>query len=190
MITRPVGENSKTVGINLQQEIADTLERQASSLRLSSEDYINTILKNWFNSVENADCRRCRPDMYRICELESHLRVELKDDFCFGTIRTIIHNVTSLPLYTSMDDIWLIGKHHALISMGDIEELVADFRCVCSRSATRKKTAVVVDEGRATESIVQLWVEGVDKQLPFECSMFHTLAEAESWLGVAESNVA
>jgi len=189
MTTSPVGINSKTVGINLRQDMADTLERHASSLQLSSEDYMNTILKNWFNSAGNAACRKCRPDMYKIHELESHLRVELKDDFCFGTIRTIIHNVTSLPLYASMDDIWLIGKHHALISLGDIEELVADFRCQCSRSATRKKTAVVVDEG-LTESIVQLWTEGVDKQLPFECSMFHTLAEAEAWLGMADSTVA
>ena len=187
MATDPIGK--KTIGINLRQNMADTLERRAGSMQLSSEDYLNTILKQWFDSVGNADCRKCRPDMYKIHELESHLRVELEDDFCFGTIRTIIHNVTSLSLYTSMDDIWLIGKHHASISLGDIEELVDDFRCLCSRSATRKKTAVVVDEG-LTESMVQLWVEGVDKQLPFECSMFHTLAEAEEWLGVAASKVA
>ena len=188
MATNPAGKNTKPIGINLRQEITDTLEHRASSMQLSSEDYLNTILKQWFDSVGNADCRKCRPDMYKIHELESHLRVELKDNFCFGTIRTIMHNVTSLPQYASMDDIWLIGKHHALVSLGDIEPLVSDFRCLCPRSATRKKTALVVDKG-LTESIVRLWAKGVDKQLTFECSVFHTLAEAESWLGVEAARV-
>jgi hypothetical protein len=98
MSTIPVAVNGRALDINLLPETADTLERHASSLQLSSEEYLNTILKNWFNAVESVDCRRCGHDMYRISERESHLRVELKDDFCFGTIRTIIRNLTSLPV--------------------------------------------------------------------------------------------
>lgn len=117
------------------------------------------------------------------------MQVTFEDDFTYSTIRTIIRHETLLPQYTRMDDVWLIGKHQALITLGDLETMVADFKCMCPRNASRKKTAIVVDQG-LTEAIVLLWIKQSEARMPFTCRVFHTLQEAESWLGVAESKVA
>ena len=127
--------------------------------------------------------------MYKITTHENHLLVTIKEDFSYNAIKAILHHEAGLPEYAGMNDIWLVGQHHALISLGDLETVVADFVRMCPANATRQKTAIVVDPG-LTESIMRIWARGVDRQLQFECRVFHTMDEAEAWLGVAESKVA
>ena len=91
--------------------------------------------------------------------------------------------------YARMNDIWLIGKHRALLSIEDLVSMVADFKCMCPRNATRQKTAVVVEPG-LTEAIVQLWIKEAENRIPFTCRVFHTIAEAEKWVGSSVPTVA
>ena len=80
-----------------------------------------------------------------------------------------------------MNDIWWVGRHRALVTLGDLETMVADLRERCPRDATRKKTAIVVDQG-LTEAILKLWVKAAGNRIPFKLWVFHTLEEAEAWL--------
>jgi hypothetical protein len=121
--------------------------------------------------------------MYRIQKNSNHLLVEFLDDFDILMIQTIIRHETMLREYADMDDIWLIGNHRADINLSDLETMAQDFQCRCSSDAKRKKTAIVVDEG-LTEAILQLWVKEAESRVPFEIQIFHTLEEAEAWLGV------
>jgi hypothetical protein len=127
--------------------------------------------------------------MYKITTHENHMLVKFNEDFTCSTIRTIIRHETLLPQYTRMNDIWLIGKYHALVTLDHLESMAADFKCLCPRNASRKKTAIVVNEG-LTEAIILLWVKQPESRIPFELRVFHTLAEAKEWLGIAESKVA
>jgi hypothetical protein len=127
--------------------------------------------------------------MYEIRKYDSHLRVEFKDDFDYSMVKTIIHHETMLKEYPDTNDIWLVGKHHADIRLGELETMVKDFHCRCPRGATRTKTAVVVNEG-LTGAILELWVNALQKRVAFDIRIFHTLDEAEGWLGVAAEKVA
>jgi hypothetical protein len=174
----------KTISLNVPLDVAEELERRANAMQLPTEDYFNIILKQWVGSGKNDSCKKSKLGLYKIRERDDHLRVVLEDDFCHGTVKTIIHHVTSMPKYAEMNDLWLIGKHQALVSLGDIAPIVTDFKCLCPSNTTRQKTAVVVAPGH-TEFVVRLWVTGVNKHLPFEARVFHELGEAEEWLGVA-----
>ena len=127
--------------------------------------------------------------MYKIHTFQNHLLVKFEEDFDCNAIKAIIHHETRMPEYERMNDIWLIEKHHALVSLGDLETLVQDFRCRCPRNAIRRKTALVAELG-LTEAILQLWVKEAKNRVPFDMQIFHTLEEAEVWLGVAEPTVA
>jgi hypothetical protein len=50
MGTNPVGKNTKTIGINMTKEVADELEKRASSMHLSTSKYCKVILTEWLNS--------------------------------------------------------------------------------------------------------------------------------------------
>ena len=123
--------------------------------------------------------------MYYIRKNRDHLLVEFKDDFDCNTIRAIIHHVTMLKEYPEKDDIWLIGEYRADIRLGDLDLLVNDFCCQCSRDTTHKKTAFVAEQG-LTRSIIELWISDVQERLPFELQIFDTLADAHSWVGITE----
>ncbi len=127
--------------------------------------------------------------MYYIKKNRDHLLVEFKDNFDCNAIRAIIHHVTLLKEYPNTDDIWLIGGHRADIRLGDMETLVNDFCCHCSRDTTHKKTAFVAELG-LTRSIIELWMSAAKKRLPFELQIFETLEQARCWLGIAEERVA
>jgi len=51
------------------------------------------------------------------------------------------------------------------------------------------KTAIVVEEG-LTKAIVQLWIKDLAAKVPFKIRIVHSLADAQKWLGVADSMVA
>jgi hypothetical protein len=127
--------------------------------------------------------------MYEIRKERDHLRVEFQEDFNYPMIKTIIHHETMLKEYPDTNDIWLVGKHRADIRLGELETMVREFHCLCPADATRTKTAIVVDEG-LTGAILEIWVNALQKRVTFDIKIFHTLDEAQEWLGVAESMVA
>ena len=123
--------------------------------------------------------------MYSISRNDGYLMVKFIDDIDFPMILAAIHHETMLGDYADTNDIWLIGKYRVAIQLGEIDMLTSEFQCRCPRDATRTKTAVVVDAG-LTGSIVELWVNSIQKIVPFEIGIFRTLDEAKSWLGVLE----
>ena len=76
--------------------------------------------------------------MYEIRKERDHLLVEFLDDFDYLMVQTIIRHETMLKEYPDTNDIWLVGKHHANIRLGELEamveansptEAVVKFRC-------------------------------------------------------------
>lgn len=127
--------------------------------------------------------------MYEISKYDSHLQVEFKCDFDYPLVQMIIHHETMMKEYPDTNDIWLVGKHHADIRLGELDTMVQEFHCLCPTDSTRTKTAVVVNEG-LTGAILELWANALQKRVAFDIRIFHTLNEAESWLGVTEEQVA
>ena len=126
--------------------------------------------------------------MYSIQEYGDCLRVGFNGDFDCSTVQTIIHHETALPEYRSTNDIWVIGSHRARIRLGEIETMVREFHCRCTRDGDRTKTAIVVDEG-FTHSIIELWVSALLKKVPFEIRIFNELEDAEVWLAQSREHV-
>ena len=127
--------------------------------------------------------------MYKVTNNEDYLVVRFKANFTCNDLRIIIRHELLVPECAHMNDIWLIGKHHAQISMGELLSIIDDFKHLHPKHAEGKKTAIVVEQG-LTEAIMQLLANGLKNQLPFECRLFHKLEEAEAWMGVAETKVA
>ena len=50
MATNPVGKNTKTIGINMSEKMADDLEKRAESMHLSTSKYCKIILSQWLAS--------------------------------------------------------------------------------------------------------------------------------------------
>lgn len=50
MATNPVGKGTKTIGINMNSEMADELEKRAKSMQISTSRYCKVILSNWMES--------------------------------------------------------------------------------------------------------------------------------------------
>lgn len=48
--TNPVGKGTKTIGINVKQEMAEELERRAKSMQISTGAYVKIILGEWLTS--------------------------------------------------------------------------------------------------------------------------------------------
>jgi len=115
--------------------------------------------------------------------------VEFLDSFDYSMIQSIIRHETMMKEYPYTNDIWLIGKHHANIRLGELETMVREFQCLCPTDATRTKTAVVVDEG-LTGAIFELWVKGIHKRMAFDVKIFHSLDEAKDWLEIDVAEVA
>ena len=127
--------------------------------------------------------------MYEIRKQRGHLLVEFLDNFDYPMIQTIIRHETMLKEYPDTNDIWLIGKHHANIRLGELEMMVQEFHCLCPTDAARTKTAVVVNQG-LTGAILELWVNALQKRVAFDIKIFHALDEAKAWLVATESRVA
>ncbi|HSR88290.1 MAG TPA: hypothetical protein VLL07_05010 [Pontiella sp.] len=126
--------------------------------------------------------------MYNISRQNGYLMVKFIDDIDFPMILAAIHHETMLGDYADTNDIWLIGKSRVAIQLGEIEILASEFQCRCPRDATRAKTAIVVDAG-LTGSIVELWVNSIQRKVPFEIEIFRTLDEAKSWVGSGDTTM-
>ena len=127
--------------------------------------------------------------MYEIRKHDNHLLVEFLGDFNYPMVQTIIRHESMLKEYPDTNDIWLIGKHHADIRLGELEMMVREFIGLYPTDATRTKTAIVVNEG-LSKAILELWVNGLQKHVAFDIKLFPTQEEAEAWLGIAKERVA
>jgi len=45
-----IGKGKKTIGINMQKEMVDELEKRAASMHLSTSKYCKIILADWLSS--------------------------------------------------------------------------------------------------------------------------------------------
>ena len=50
MTTHQQGKGTKTIGINMQQKMADELEKRAASMQISTGKYCKLILGQWLES--------------------------------------------------------------------------------------------------------------------------------------------
>ena len=50
MATNPVGKNTKTIGINMSQKMANELEKRATSMHISKSKYCKILLQQWLDS--------------------------------------------------------------------------------------------------------------------------------------------
>ena len=50
MATNPIGKDTKTIGLNMSAEMADEIEKRASSMHLSTSKYCKLILMEWMSS--------------------------------------------------------------------------------------------------------------------------------------------
>ena len=50
MASHPVGKDTKTIGINMSEKMADELEKRAESMHLSTGKYCKIILAQWLDS--------------------------------------------------------------------------------------------------------------------------------------------
>lgn len=50
MATNPIGKNTKTIGINMPDKMADELEARATSMHISTSKYCKIILYKWLES--------------------------------------------------------------------------------------------------------------------------------------------
>ncbi len=50
MATNPIGKGTKTIGINMDEKMADDLEKRAASMHISKSKYCKIILKQWIAS--------------------------------------------------------------------------------------------------------------------------------------------
>ena len=50
MATNPIGKGTKTIGINMNEKMADELERRATSMHISKSSYCKIILQQWLDS--------------------------------------------------------------------------------------------------------------------------------------------
>ena len=50
MATNPIGKDTKTIGINMNNKMADELEKRAQSMHLSTSKYCKVILQQWLDS--------------------------------------------------------------------------------------------------------------------------------------------
>ena len=57
MATNPIGKGTKTVGLNMTQEMADELERRAASMHLSVSKYVKLVLAQWLESGKKLKLR-------------------------------------------------------------------------------------------------------------------------------------
>jgi hypothetical protein len=50
MATNPIGKGTKTIGLSMSKQMADDLEKRATSMHLSVSKYCKLILSEWMKS--------------------------------------------------------------------------------------------------------------------------------------------
>ncbi len=119
--------------------------------------------------------------MYTFQKNSDHMLVKFENDFDCAELTKLIQLATADREYPDTNDIWLVGPHHAVMSMGDLISIMDSFCSCCPQNCNQRRTAFVADHG-TTEGFLGLMAKGMGRKLPFECRLFHTLAEAQEWL--------
>lgn len=120
--------------------------------------------------------------MYQVSRDEHCIMVELKQDFDYGILKEIIYNEIMISDAMHLHDIWLVGQHRAHLRLGELQNIVDDFRKLCPKGMRHKKSAIVVDPG-LTEAILKLLADGIQMRLPITCRTFRAVDEARNWIG-------
>ena len=50
MATNPIGNGTKTIGINMPKKMANELEKRADSMHISTGKYCKIVLQQWIDS--------------------------------------------------------------------------------------------------------------------------------------------
>ena len=50
MATNPIGKDTKTIGINMSEKMANDLEKRSNSMQISKSKYCKIILQQWLDS--------------------------------------------------------------------------------------------------------------------------------------------
>ena len=50
MSTHPVGKGTQTIGVNMQQEMADDIRHRAASMHISASSYVKAVMRQWLAS--------------------------------------------------------------------------------------------------------------------------------------------
>ena len=119
--------------------------------------------------------------MYTFQRNKDHMLVKFENDFDRAELTSLIQLATADREYPATNDIWLVGPHHAVMSMGDLIGIMDSFCNCCPQNCSQRRTAFVANHGM-TEGLLGLMAKDMGKRLPFECRLFHNLAEAQNWL--------
>lgn len=52
MATNPIGKGTKTIGINMNEKMANELEKRAKSMHISKSSYCKIVLQQWIDSKQ------------------------------------------------------------------------------------------------------------------------------------------
>jgi hypothetical protein len=127
--------------------------------------------------------------MYTISVSASHLLVEFSGEFDRRVLAELMRHEAFFDDGPAKSTIWLIGKHTARLSMGEIPSVVDDAAQLPLERVKDKKTAIVTDR-RSTRITMQMLADGLQHRLPLRCRTFKTIEEAHRWLDYVDSQTA
>ncbi len=116
----------------------------------------------------------------------SHLLVELDEGFDSGEIMKLMRHEAFFDDEPVKSTIWLMGKHPARLSMGELPAVVDDAAALPLERVKDKKTAIVSDHS-PTRVTMQVLADGLQRRLPLRCRTFKTIEEAHRWLDYVDS---
>jgi hypothetical protein len=107
--------------------------------------------------------------------------VTFDDEFDRRDLSKLMHHEAFFDEEPVKNTIWLIGKHPARLSMGELPSLVDDAAARPLERVNGKKTAIVADH-RSTRVTMQILADGLQHRLPLRCRTFKSIEEAYRWL--------
>jgi len=119
--------------------------------------------------------------MHTIRDKSSHLLVEFNDGFGSGDIMELMRHEAFFTDKPAKSTIWLVGKHPARVSMGELPTVVDDAAQLPLDRVKDKKTAIVTEHS-STRITMQMLADGLQHSLPLRCRTFTTIEEAHRWL--------
>ena len=124
--------------------------------------------------------------MHAISNKTSYLLVEFDDGFDSGDLLELMHHEAFFDDKSGRNSIWLIGKHPARLSMGELPSVIDGAALLPLERLKDKKTAIVT--GHSTTRItMQMLADGLQRRLPLRCRTFKTIEEAHRWLNYVNS---
>lgn len=128
--------------------------------------------------------------MYSLKKSDNCLIVEFEGDFDVDTVLRVLERGKGDYGTICYDEIWLVGKHAAMLRLSDLLTVVEGIRLSCSKEdcsspyeSCRKKMAFVVDRQGLTLSILELLSDGISRAHLFNCRVFDSHERAFEWIG-------